>query len=88
MKNLPTLYALNKSDKLEGVIDIKYQSLLKYEKKYWKLSNFISFVNKNTSKLFAFLVTISLVFFSLWNSYNNLNDQVAIFANISLMALV
>ncbi|WP_308701725.1 ABC transporter ATP-binding protein [Mesomycoplasma hyorhinis] len=87
LKNLPTLYALNKSDKLEGVIDIKYQSLLKYEKKYWKLSNFISFVNKNTSKLFAFLVTISLVFFSLWNSYNNLNDQVAIFANISLMAL-
>ncbi|WP_337661607.1 ABC transporter transmembrane domain-containing protein [Mesomycoplasma hyorhinis] len=74
LKNLPTLYALNKSDKLEGVIDIKYQSLLKYEKKYWKLSNFISFVNKNTSKLFAFLVTISLVFFSLWNSYNNLND--------------
>ncbi|WP_434333985.1 ATP-binding cassette domain-containing protein [Mesomycoplasma hyorhinis] len=87
LKNLPTLYALNKFDKLEGVIDIKYQSLLKYEKKYWKLSNFISFVNKNTSKLFAFLVTISLVFFSLWNSYNNLNDQVAIFANISLMAL-
>ncbi|WP_215774562.1 ATP-binding cassette domain-containing protein, partial [Mesomycoplasma hyorhinis] len=68
--------------------DIRYQSLLKYEKKYSKLSNFISFVNKNTSKLFSFLFTISIVVFSLWDSHNNLDDEVIIFANISLVALV
>ncbi|WP_215736570.1 ATP-binding cassette domain-containing protein [Mesomycoplasma hyorhinis] len=88
LKNLPTLYVLNKTNKLEDVIDIRYQSLLKYEKKYSKLSNFISFVNKNTSKLFSFLFTISIVVFSLWDSHNNLDDEVIIFANISLVALV
>lgn len=88
LKNLPTLYVLNKTNKLEDVIDIRYQSLLKYEKKYSKLSNFISFVNKNTSKLFSFLFTISIVVFSLWDSHNNIDNEVIIFANISLVALV
>nr|WP_243215864.1 ATP-binding cassette domain-containing protein [Mesomycoplasma hyopneumoniae] len=88
LKNLPTLYVLNKTNKLEDVIDIRYQSLLKYEKKYSKLSNFISFVNKNTSKLFSFLFTISIVVFSLWDSHNNIDNEVIIFANISLVGLV
>lgn len=88
LKNLPILYVLNKTNKLEDIIDIRYQSLLKYEKKYSKLSNFISFVNKNTSKLFSFLFTISIVVFSLWDSHNNIDNEVIIFANISLVALV
>lgn len=87
LKNLPTLYVLNKTNKLEDVIDIRYQSLLTYEKKYSKLSTFISFVNKNTSKLFSFLFTISIVVFSLWDSHNNIDNEV-IFANISLVGLV